>query len=149
LHAGATAFREKGEEPAEELDLADDSVRSQARADAPIPTPPFWGVREIPVDLDEVYRHLDTHVLFKLHWGGRGVKGEAWQTLLRGPGGRRAAGARRDRRAGGHGRRRGDRADGATRGRRRIRRAAVRPRPRGADRRGTRRVAALRGSQDA
>jgi len=82
LRAGATAFREKGEEPAEELDLADDSVRSQARADAPIPTPPFWGVREIPVDLDEVYRHLDTHVLFKLHWGGRGVKGEAWQTLL-------------------------------------------------------------------
>ncbi len=49
----------------------------------PVPTPPFWGVREIPVDLDEVYRHLDTHVLFKLHWGGRGVKGEAWQTLLR------------------------------------------------------------------
>ena len=39
--------------------------------------------KEIPVDLDEVYRHLDTHVLFKLHWGGRGVKGEAWQTLLR------------------------------------------------------------------
>ena len=48
----------------------------------PIPEPPFWGVREIPVDLDELYRHLDTHVLFKLHWGGRGVKGEAWQTLL-------------------------------------------------------------------
>ena len=47
------------------------------------PEPPFWGVREIPVDLDEVYRHLDTHVLFKLHWGGRGVKGEAWQKLLR------------------------------------------------------------------
>ena len=36
----------------------------------PSPTPPFWGVQEIPVDLDEVYRHLDTHVLFKLHWGG-------------------------------------------------------------------------------
>ena len=58
-------------------------VRSPARTDVPVPTPPFWGVREIPVDLDEVYRHLDTHVLFKLHWGGRGVKGEAWQTLLR------------------------------------------------------------------
>ena len=37
---------------------------------------------EIPVDLDEVYPHLDTHVLFKLHWGGKGVKGEAWQKLL-------------------------------------------------------------------
>ena len=83
LHAGATAFREKGEEPVEEVNLADDSVRSPARTDVPVPTPPFWGVREIDVDLEEVYRHLDTHVLFKLHWGGRGVKGEAWQTLLR------------------------------------------------------------------
>ncbi len=83
LRAGATAFREKGEEPVEQVNLADDSVRSPARTDVPIPTPPFWGVREIDVDLQEVYRHLDTHVLFKLHWGGRGVKGEAWQTLLR------------------------------------------------------------------
>jgi 5-methyltetrahydrofolate--homocysteine methyltransferase len=83
LRSGARAFREKGEEPREELDLSDDSVRSAARTDVPVPTPPFWGVREIPVDLEEVYRHLDTHVLFKLHWGGKGVKGEAWQTLLR------------------------------------------------------------------
>jgi 5-methyltetrahydrofolate--homocysteine methyltransferase len=83
LRAGAQAFREKGEEPDEALDLSDSSVRSAARADAPVPTPPYWGVREIPVDLDEVYRHLDTHVLFKLHWGGKGVKGEAWQALLR------------------------------------------------------------------
>ncbi|HTZ62604.1 MAG TPA: homocysteine S-methyltransferase family protein [Solirubrobacteraceae bacterium] len=83
LRTGAAAFRAKGEEPAEELNFADDSVRSAARTDAPVPEPPFWGVREIEVDLDEVYRHLDTHVLFKLHWGGRGVKGEAWQELLR------------------------------------------------------------------
>jgi 5-methyltetrahydrofolate--homocysteine methyltransferase len=82
LLAGASEFRAKGDAPAEELNMADDSVRSAARTDAPIPTPPFWGVKEIPVDLDEVYRHLDTHVLFKLHWGGKGVKGEAWQTLL-------------------------------------------------------------------
>src|SRR5271169_2715668 len=83
LRSGATEFREKGDAPVEEVDLTDDSVRSPARTDAPVPTPPFWGVREIDVDLDEVYRHLDTHVLFKLHWGGKGVKGEAWQTLLR------------------------------------------------------------------
>ncbi len=83
LRAGAIAFREKGDAAPEELDLSDDSVRSAARTDVPVPTPPFWGVREIEVDLDEVYRHLDTHVLFKLHWGGKGVKGEAWQTLLR------------------------------------------------------------------
>ncbi len=82
LRADATAFRAKGEAPVEEVNLADDSVRSAARTDAPIPTPPFWGAREIPVDLDAVYSHLDTHVLFKLHWGGRGVKGEAWRKLL-------------------------------------------------------------------
>ncbi|HEV3046061.1 MAG TPA: homocysteine S-methyltransferase family protein [Solirubrobacteraceae bacterium] len=83
LRAGAREFREKGDQPEEQLNFADDSVRSPARTDAPVPTPPFWGVQEVPVDLDEVYRHLDTHVLFKLHWGGRGVKGEAWQELLR------------------------------------------------------------------
>jgi 5-methyltetrahydrofolate--homocysteine methyltransferase len=83
LRSGASDFRAKGEEPKEELDFADDSVRSAARADAPVPSPPFWGAREIDVDMDEVYRHLDTHVLFKLHWGGRGVKGEQWQKLLR------------------------------------------------------------------
>jgi 5-methyltetrahydrofolate--homocysteine methyltransferase len=83
LRSGASDFRARGDEPDEQLDFADDSVRSAARTDAPVPTPPFWGVKEIEVDLAEVYRHLDTHVLFKLHWGGRGVKGEAWQALLR------------------------------------------------------------------
>jgi 5-methyltetrahydrofolate--homocysteine methyltransferase len=83
LRDGASEFRAKGEEPAEELDFADASVRSSARTDVPVPTPPFWGVKEVEVDLAEVYSHLDTHVLFKLHWGGRGVKGEAWQKLLR------------------------------------------------------------------
>ena len=155
-------------------------------------------------------RHLDTHVLFKLHWGGRGVKGEAWKQLLeedfrprlermwaRGrttctrarcwatsPATREgneivvldpedretvlerlvlpapAQGrphlsladfyrpkdsrrARRRRAAGRHRGRRGHRADGQARGRRRVRRAAVHPRPRRADRRGHGRVAAL------
>ena len=30
-----------------------------------------------------MFGHLDLHVLFKLHWGGKGVKGEAWDKLLR------------------------------------------------------------------
>jgi 5-methyltetrahydrofolate--homocysteine methyltransferase len=78
----AFRLREKGEEPAA-LPTDDDTVRSAARTDVPVPEPPFWGAREVPVDLDAVYPHLDTHVLFKLHWGGRGVKGEAWEKLLR------------------------------------------------------------------
>jgi 5-methyltetrahydrofolate--homocysteine methyltransferase len=82
LRSGAAEFRAKGEEPAEELDFADDSVRSNADPNDPIPIPPWWGVQEVPVDMQEVYSHLDTHVLFKLHWGGRGVKGEAWRALV-------------------------------------------------------------------
>src|SRR3954467_6217997 len=77
----ARKLRDEGEEP-EELPTDDDSVRSGARTDVPVPEPPFWGAREIDVDLDEVFPHLDLHVLFKLHWGGKGVKGEAWDKLL-------------------------------------------------------------------
>ena len=79
----AKVMREKGPEP-EALPTDDDTVRSAVRTDDPVPEPPFWGVQEIPVDMDEVYRHLDTHVLFKLHWGGRGVKGDAWRELVEG-----------------------------------------------------------------
>jgi 5-methyltetrahydrofolate--homocysteine methyltransferase len=77
----AKTLREQGEEP-EQLPTDDDTVRSGASTGVDVPEPPFWGVREIPVDLDEVFPHLDLHVLFKLHWGGRGVKGEAWDELL-------------------------------------------------------------------
>jgi 5-methyltetrahydrofolate--homocysteine methyltransferase len=77
----AERLRSKGPEP-EGPRTDDSSVRSAARTDVAIPEPPFWGAREVEVDLDEVYPHLDTHVLFKLHWGGRGVKGEAWRKLV-------------------------------------------------------------------
>jgi 5-methyltetrahydrofolate--homocysteine methyltransferase len=71
------------EEPANQPPVTDASVRSAAVTDNAIPEPPFWGAREVQVPMDEVYRHVDTHVLFKLHWGGRGVKGEDWQRLVR------------------------------------------------------------------
>jgi 5-methyltetrahydrofolate--homocysteine methyltransferase len=71
------------EAPDDAPPVTDRSVRSAAVTDNPIPQPPFWGAREIEVPLGEVYHHLDTHVLFKLHWGGRGVKGEEWTALLR------------------------------------------------------------------
>src|SRR4029453_16007189 len=78
----AQRLRDKGPEP-EALPTDDTSVRSAAATDNPVPAPPWWGVRDVEIDMDEVFHHLDTHVLFKLHWGGRGVKGEAWQKLLR------------------------------------------------------------------
>jgi 5-methyltetrahydrofolate--homocysteine methyltransferase len=79
----AQRLREKGPAPAE-LPTDDDSVRSAARTDTALPEPPFWGPRELDVDLADVYPHLDTHVLFKLHWGGRGVKGDDWRRLIEG-----------------------------------------------------------------
>jgi 5-methyltetrahydrofolate--homocysteine methyltransferase len=46
------------------------------------PAPPFWGVVE-PADLRlaDVWPHLDLKTLFRLHWGGKGVKDEAWEAL--------------------------------------------------------------------
>ena len=82
------AARRLREQPAAEPDDAppttDASVRSAASTDTPDSRRRRSGAsREIDVPLDEVYHHLDTHVLFKLHWGGRGVKGEEWTRLLR------------------------------------------------------------------
>src|SRR5207248_10599933 len=72
------------EEPADLPAMTDESVTSAVATDNPIPEPPFWGGREIEVPMDEVFRHIDTRVLFKLHWGGRGVKGDRWQRLVHG-----------------------------------------------------------------
>jgi 5-methyltetrahydrofolate--homocysteine methyltransferase len=86
IHAEARQLREKPVVVDEGPPTTDAGVRSSARTDTPIPEPPFSGVREVDIDLDEVYPYLDRHVLFKLHWGGKGVKGEAWRELVEGNG---------------------------------------------------------------
>ncbi len=86
IRAEARELREKPAVVDDSPPTNDDSVRSAARTDAPIPAVPFSGVREIPIDLEDVFPYLDRHVLFKLHWGGRGVKGEAWRELVEGNG---------------------------------------------------------------
>ncbi len=79
----ALRLREAPAKEAEDLPaVTDASVRAAVVTDNPIPSPPFWGTREIEIPMDEVYHHLDTHVLFKLHWGGRGVKGAEWKRLV-------------------------------------------------------------------
>ncbi len=83
----AEALRAKAEVPDDAPPTTDDSVRSGARTDVAIPEPPFWGAREIEIDLDDVFPFLDRHVLFKLHWGGRGKKGEEWRRIVEGHGG--------------------------------------------------------------
>jgi 5-methyltetrahydrofolate--homocysteine methyltransferase len=58
-------------------------ARSAARTDLPLPVPPYWGVRELEVGLDELVPHIARHGLFKMSWGGHGVKGEKWERLVR------------------------------------------------------------------
>ncbi len=82
----AREFREKPEVVDDSPPTTDDSVRSAATTDADIPEPPYWGFRDLEIDLDEVYPYLDRHVLFKLHWGGRGRKGEEWRKIVEGDG---------------------------------------------------------------
>jgi 5-methyltetrahydrofolate--homocysteine methyltransferase len=86
IHSEARTLREKPVVESNLPPVTDDSVRSKVATDNPVPEPPFWGVREIDVDLDAVYPYLDRHVLFKLHWGGRGKKGEEWRKLVEGDG---------------------------------------------------------------
>jgi len=67
------------------LNAADpnDTKRSETRILDEVPTPPFWGVREMTdFTLDDVWPHMDMKTLFRLHWGGKGVKGEEWDALL-------------------------------------------------------------------
>ncbi len=82
----ARTLREKPVVVDDSPPTTDASVRSAVAIDAPIPEVPEWGVRDVDIDLDEVYPYLDRHVLFKLHWGGRGVKGEAWRQVVEGDG---------------------------------------------------------------
>jgi 5-methyltetrahydrofolate--homocysteine methyltransferase len=86
IRSEARTLREKPVVRDDAPPTSDDSVRSAARTDNPLPDPPFWGAREVAIDLDDVFPYLDRHVLFKLHWGGRGVKGEAWRELVEGSG---------------------------------------------------------------
>jgi len=86
IHAEAKQLREKPVVVDDSPPVTDASVRSAAVTDNPIPDSPFRGAREVEIDLDEVFPYLDRHVLFKLHWGGKGVKGEAWRELVEGDG---------------------------------------------------------------
>ncbi|KPL86548.1 methionine synthase [Ardenticatena maritima] len=50
-----------------------------------VPTPPFWGTRLVArdeIDVREVVSCFDLDTLYRLHWGGRGKRGEEWDELV-------------------------------------------------------------------
>jgi len=97
FRAEAKALREKPVVVDDSPPTTDDSVRSAVSTTTPIPAVERFGVRDVDVDLAEVFPYLDRHVLFKLHWGGRGVKGEAWRKIVEGDGEEEGFSARLER----------------------------------------------------
>jgi 5-methyltetrahydrofolate--homocysteine methyltransferase len=63
------------------------AARSDTSADAPIPTPPFWGPRVLRgISVDDVYDCIDRNSLFKLSWQFKGAQfrdKEVWARTLR------------------------------------------------------------------
>lgn len=47
-----------------------------------IPTPPFWGTRTIlSIPLEHVFPHLHKPELYRLSWGAKNTRGDAWTQL--------------------------------------------------------------------
>ena len=79
IHALQRPGREAFSVPEEASQTSGSTVR-----EVEPPSPPFWGVREMTgVHLEDVWPHLDLKTLFRLHWGGKGLKDEAWESLQR------------------------------------------------------------------
>ncbi|MBA4157200.1 MAG: methionine synthase [Gemmatimonadetes bacterium] len=60
------------------------SLRNTSVGDAPVPAPPFWGVKVLdPIPVDEVVACIDRNTLFRMQWGAKNLKGEEWDRLVR------------------------------------------------------------------
>jgi 5-methyltetrahydrofolate--homocysteine methyltransferase len=57
--------------------------RDSLRRDVEVPEPPFEGARTLDaIDPAAVFALMDERSLYKLSWGGKGVRGEEWERLL-------------------------------------------------------------------
>jgi 5-methyltetrahydrofolate--homocysteine methyltransferase len=49
-----------------------------------IPEPPFLGVKYLDrLPLNDLFRFFDLNTLYRLHWGAKNAKGEAWERLVK------------------------------------------------------------------
>jgi 5-methyltetrahydrofolate--homocysteine methyltransferase len=51
--------------------------------DVDVPEPPFWGAATVEPPLRDLYRLIELNTLYRLHWGAKNAKGEAWDRLVR------------------------------------------------------------------
>ncbi|HEV3052760.1 MAG TPA: methionine synthase [Longimicrobium sp.] len=60
------------------------SRENPAVAPADVPAPPFWGWKTLlGISLDEVVECIDRNTLYRMQWGGRNLKGEEWDRIVR------------------------------------------------------------------
>jgi 5-methyltetrahydrofolate--homocysteine methyltransferase len=60
------------------------SQRQLPARDVPRPTAPFFGVKQLDrLPLAELYRYFDLNTLYRLHWGAKNTKGEAYDELVK------------------------------------------------------------------
>ena len=68
----------------EQARAARPSSNSGPSRDVDIPTPPFYGVRKTgDLPLEDLFRYIDLNTLYRLHWGAKNAKGDAWEKLVR------------------------------------------------------------------
>ena len=74
---GRTALAELGKSS-----QSGEQVRSNARRDVPVPTPPFWGTQVVTrIKLQDVVDCMDRNALYRLQWGAKNAKGAEWEKL--------------------------------------------------------------------
>jgi 5-methyltetrahydrofolate--homocysteine methyltransferase len=60
------------------------SRENPAVAPADVPAPPFWGWKTLlGISLDDVVECIDRNTLYRMQWGGRNLKGEEWDRIVR------------------------------------------------------------------
>jgi 5-methyltetrahydrofolate--homocysteine methyltransferase len=75
------AFAQRDRRPAEPA-VRTATVSRVKEQPAPIPVPPFWGVRTLEgIDLEELWPCFDLRSLYRLSWGASNAKGDAFERL--------------------------------------------------------------------
>jgi 5-methyltetrahydrofolate--homocysteine methyltransferase len=60
------------------------SRENPAVAPAEVPAPPFWGWKVLlGIPVDDVVECIDRNTLYRMQWGGRNLKGEEWERIVR------------------------------------------------------------------
>ncbi len=76
------AKRELGQEGAASGEKSAPRLRRRVPPAPDIPTPPFWGAKVVEsISPEAVFPLVDKRALFRLSWGAKNARGEAWEKL--------------------------------------------------------------------